>query len=93
MFGRQCVLRIAAVVVETDVRKHRIACFELRDLASNFFNDPGDVAAKNHGESAVSAFGEHSRPNHPIDRIHARRDDTDEQLIVLRFWSRDVLVF
>src|SRR4029077_19292870 len=75
------------------VREHRIARFELRDLTSHFFNNAGDIAAENYWEHAVSLPSEHSRSDHAVDRIHPSRNDTDEQLIVLRFWSWDVLIF
>jgi hypothetical protein len=80
-------VRVAAVVVQTNVRKHGIACFELRDLASDFFNDSGDVTAQNHWECSLLMFGKHSRSDHPIDRIYAGRDHPNEDLIFLRFWS------
>src|SRR5262249_56811014 len=69
-----------------------IASFELRDLVSDFLDDACDIAAENYGERAVSLFSEHSRSDHAIDRIHTSRNDLDEQLIVLRFRSRDVLI-
>src|SRR5438477_9884993 len=85
-FRDQRVLRVAAAIVQADVCEHRIARFELRDLTSNFFNNACDIAAKNYWERAVSLFSEHSRSDHAIDRIYTSRNDTGEQLIVLRFW-------
>ena len=85
-------MRVAAAIVQADVREHRIACFELRDLASNFFNHARDVATENDRERATSVLGEQPRPDHAINWIHAGCYDPDEQLIVLGFWSRDILV-
>jgi hypothetical protein len=76
-FRHQRVLCVAAAIVQADVRKHRIAGFELCDLTSNFFNNTCDIAAENYGKGAVSVFSEHSRSDHAIDRIHTGRDDTN----------------
>src|SRR5262249_27797427 len=47
----------------------------------------------NYGKRALSLFIEHARSDHSIDRIHTSRDYTDKQLIVLWFWSRNILIF
>src|SRR5206468_8734690 len=91
-FRHQRVLRVTAAIVQADVREHRIARFELRDLTSNFFNNACDIAAENYWERAISLLSEHSRSDQAIDRIYTGRNDTDEQLIVFRFWTRDVLI-
>src|SRR6266436_5172738 len=55
-FRDQRVLRVAAAIVQADVREHRITRFELRDLTSNFFNNACDIAAKNYWNGGVSLF-------------------------------------
>src|SRR5262249_33625510 len=91
-FGYQRVLRVATAVVQADVREHRIARFEFRDLASNFFNNARDIAAEDYGKRALPLLIKNSRSDQAIDRIHTSGNDSDKQLIVLWLWSRDVLI-
>src|SRR5881397_3037553 len=92
MFRHQRVFRVAAAIFQRDVREHRIAWLKFCNLASDLFDNSGDVSSRNHWEYSLFVFGKHSRSDHSVDRIHAGRDHANKNLIVLWVRPRHILI-
>ena len=85
-------LGITAAAHHRQITVDRIALFEFLRVSASFLNHARDIVTDDGRAIVESAFGEHSLAHIAVHRIHTGSHHPNENLVILRFRFRRVLI-